>query len=173
MRGFVLFGTVGLALFMTAGCDVPDRVTRLEKETQELKAEVAKDHAAASATANYDLQAKCSRDAKTWFTENWGKGDQDTIVLDHTNHYNKAMNKCFVSVEYHYHVAAGKGSWVNDITLWDVYENVKYGLFLENHTILLKPEYHSEDTVGVCEFLDKKCKTIDEFNQLVRPYLSN
>src|SRR5216684_2556462 len=145
MRAILLVGAIGLVLFMAPSCDVPDRVTRLEKENQELKAQAAKDHAAVSITAEYDLQAKCSRDAKAFFNEGWAR-DKNTILLDYSNHYNKAMNKCFLSVEYHFH-SGTDASWVNDISLWDVYENVKYGFFFETHEVFLKPEYHVQDSV--------------------------
>ncbi len=74
------------------------------------------DTSTASATADYDLQAKCFRDATTWFKENWGQGDKDAILLDHQNHHNKALNKCFIFVEYHYSTDKN-GSWVNDLSL--------------------------------------------------------
>jgi hypothetical protein len=170
MKSFVLAGAVGL-LLMILGCDVPDRVSRLEKENQETKAEIEKIRTARSATADYDLQAKCSKDAKTFFTEGWTR-DKDTVLLDYSNHYNKAQNKCFIYVEYHFHTGTD-ASWINDISLWDVYENVKYGFFFETHTVFLKPEYHVENEVGTCEFLDKKCKTINEFNGFMQPYLNN
>jgi len=68
MKSFVLAGAFGL-LLMILGCDVPDRVSRLEKENQETKAEIEKIRTARSATADYDLQAKCSKDAKTFHRE--------------------------------------------------------------------------------------------------------
>jgi hypothetical protein len=156
---------------MSAGCDVRDRVSRLEKEKQQTKAELENFRTARSATADYDLQAKCSKDAKTFFADGWTR-DKDTVLLDYSNHYNQTQNKCFIYVEYHFHTGAD-ASWAKDISLWDVYENVKYGFFLETHEVVLKPEYHVADSVGSCEFLDKKCKTIGEFNGFIRPYLNN
>src|ERR1700682_3437330 len=84
-------------LLATTGCDNSDRIARLEKQNQELLAEVKK----GQASADYDLQAKCSRDARAWFNETWSR-DRDTILLDFSNHYNKKENKCFIFVEYHY-----------------------------------------------------------------------
>jgi len=164
----------GLLMFILAiyGCD-SDRLKlatdnqRLEKENQELKSEVAKSRS----VADYDLQAKCSKDARSWFNEKWGR-DKDTILLDYTNHYHKGLNRCFILVEYHY-AYGGNGSWVNDMIAWDVYENSKFANFSELTTVYLKPTYHSEKSISTCEVWDKKCKTIDEFNDLVRAYLSN
>ncbi len=161
---------LGMLLVIAAGCDT-ERVSKLEKENQELKADLLKKRSAESATADYDLQAKCSRDAKGWFNENWPR-DKDTILLDFTNHYNKSMNKCFISVEYHYHTDKN-GSWTNDITLWDVYENAQYGTLVEAHEEEFKPEFKITEQVITCELGQKKCKTVEEFNGLVRPYMDN
>src|SRR5580765_997419 len=108
-----------LLILLLVGCDIPDRVSRLEKQAKEIQSE--KDR-----VADYDLQAKCSKDARVWFKENW-RSDKDTALLDFTNHYNKKQNKCFILVEYHYNsnlVAGTRGSsWTNIMTLWDLYEN--------------------------------------------------
>jgi len=153
---------------MAIGCGQDEKIASLEKQNRELKAEVDKSHA----TADYDLQAKCSKDAKTWFNENWSR-DKDTALLDFTNHYNKSMNKCFILVEYHYTLGDGGASWTNDMTLWDVYENAKYATFDESHMIYFKPTVRTDDRVIICELSDTKCKTGKEFNNLVRPYLNN
>ena len=82
------------------------------------------------------------------------------------------MNKCFILVEYHYDVGV-EGSWMNDKSLWDIYENVKYANFGEMHTIRFKPTESNDERVIVCVLSDKKCTTAAEFNDLVRPYLKN
>jgi len=158
--------TIGALFLVTTGCDTEERISRLEKQTQELQAEVKKDRAA----TDYDLQAKCSRDARAWFKENW-QSDKDTLLLDYTNHYNKSLNKCFVVVEYHFSTPVSE--WTNDMTLWDVYENSKYGNVAESHSNSGKPDYKDEDVVGTCTLLDKTCKTVAEFSNLVRPHMSD
>lgn len=98
------------------------------------------------------------------------------MLLDYQDHYNAKQNKCFIHVEYHFdsHMAGpGGNSWTNDITLYDVYENAKYGEFTESHRIYFEPKPSSGDDVITCEASEDKCKTIDEFNNLVRPYLSD
>jgi hypothetical protein len=94
---------------------------------------------------------------------------KDAMPLNYSNHYNKAQNKCFILVEYH-HSFDKLRSWLNQMSLWDVYDNSQYGTFIENHMIESQPE---RDVVLTCELLDKKCKTLDEFNALVQPYLNN
>jgi hypothetical protein len=156
---------IGL-LLVAAGCDNSARITRLEKQDQELQAEQKK----GQATPDFDLQARCSKDARAWFNETWSR-DKDTIVLDFTNHYNKSLNKCFILIEFHY-VFGKEESWVNDMTLWDVYENSKYGNFSETHEASVKRNYLN-DRVSVCRLWEKKCKTLEEFNGLVRPYMND
>jgi|GEM_PF-3459592 len=152
------------------GCNT-NRIAKLEKENADLKARIEQQ----SATTAYDLQAKCSKDARSWFSENW-LADKDTILLNYTNHYSAKQNKCFILVEYHYHshlAAPGGDSWTNDINLYDVYENAKYAQFDENHYEYWKPKYSTGDEVITCEVSGTKCKTGQEFNHLVGQYLND
>jgi len=146
---------------VAVGCDTPDRLSRLEKQGLELQTKVSKDQAA----IDYDLQAQCSKDAKTWFNENWGR-DKDTQLLDETNHFNKAQSKCFVVVECHYSRPPAP-SWNNNISMWDVNENVKYADFSESHYIDFRNE------VVTCACNGKSCKTLEEFSGLISTYTSN
>ncbi len=154
-------------IFSLVGCDVGERA-KLEKENKDLKEAAAKNRAA----VDYDLQAKCSKDARAWFKETW-QSDKDTLLLDFTNHYHKGLNKCFVLVEYHYSYGDGEGSWMKDLVLYDVYENAKYGSFNELHISHLKPTIKTEVQINSCQMFDKRCKTAAEFNDWVQPFLSN
>ena len=51
---------------IASGCDT-ERLNKLEKENADLKSKLDRQ----SAVVNYDLQAKCSKDARAWFNENW------------------------------------------------------------------------------------------------------
>lgn len=166
MARFVIL-VASVLLIATIGCDNSDRIDRLEKQNQELQAQVKK----TSATADYDLQAKCSKDARGWFNENWSR-DKDTLLLDFTNHYNKNLNKCFILVEFHYSTDK-EGSWTSSMTMWDVYENSKYGEVRKSTDILTKPEYRTDEHVYGCEVAGQKCKSVEEFNGLVRSYLND
>jgi hypothetical protein len=165
MRHVRLFVSAVFVL-SAVGCD-RDRIGTLEKQVKDLHEQSAKQRAA----ADFDLQERCARDSKAWFKENWTR-DKDTALLDYTDHYNKSMNKCFILVEFHYSMGTGP-SWVNDISLWDVNENSKYGDINVSHYIYSKPEMKNEDSVGGCTMLDKKCKTLDEFNQLASSYMND
>jgi hypothetical protein len=167
MHKMLRVATLG-AIVLTVGCDIPDRVSRLEKDEQELKAELAKNRTA----ADFDFQAKCSRDATVWFSENWSR-DKDTLLLTFSNHYNRAKNKCFILVEYHYSFGRGD-TWMNDQTLWDIYENSKYANFSQSSTsFLVKDNLETRESVPTCEVYGKKCTTQNEFSGLVRPYMND
>lgn len=158
--------------FIGFGCDTPDRVSRLERENKDLQAQIAR----VNATADYDLKAKCSKDARAWFNMNWGGNkDEDTILLDFTNHYNKKENRCFVFVEYHYnsHLAGNGGSsWTNHLSLWDVYENLQYADFAEtSYSYPQATDNNDRKEVGTCEVFGQKCKSADEFNNLSRHFV--
>jgi len=155
-----------VACLLLTGCNYEERLGKLEKQNRDLQAEVKKERA----VAEYDMQAKCAKDSKLWFGENW-PSDKDTLLLTYTNHYNRSLNKCFIEVEYHHTVY--DGSWANSITVWDVYENEKYGTVSVTHKVSLKPEYHDNENVLECEVYGKKCKSWNEFNGLANPYLSN
>ena len=159
----------GMAMIVS-GCDTSERIARVEKQNKQLQEEMSK----RNAVADYDLQARCSNDAKVWFQENWQREhDPTTLLLDYKNHYNKAMNKCFVFVEYHYTLAKGTSSWTNLMSLWDVYENLQFGDFGENHMIRSEPRFENSDVVVTCQLAGTKCKSVQEFNNLVRPYMSD
>jgi hypothetical protein len=156
-------------VLIPCGCD-SEQISKLEKQNHELQAQLQKQQA-----ADLDLQAKCARDSRTFFAEGWGR-NKDTILLNYSNHYNKKQNKCFIIVEHHYnsHFAGpGGDSWTNDIEVYDVYENVKYGYFAENHYTHYKPQISTNDEMLSCEMWGKKCNGIQEFNSLAAPYMND
>jgi hypothetical protein len=171
MRRHILVALAGL-LVVCSGCDT-DRINKLEKENADLKAAVDRKNAA----TDLNLQEKCSAAARNWFSENYRR-ERTTVFLDETNHFNKKLNKCFVVVENHENdenkLTFVLWSWYNNIQLWDVFENSRYADFTESHTTftpsLKRPD---EDTVDECEVAGTKCKSLDEFNNLTRSYMSD
>jgi hypothetical protein len=148
------------------GCDT-DKVARLERQNQELQALIQRQQVA----ANLELQSKCARDSKAWFRENWQR-DKTTTLLDFTNHYNKEMNKCFIMVEYHYSLGNDNVTWMNDMSMWDIYENEKYAQFSESHTFLRN--YEPYNHVLTCDPPSReKCKSVQEFNAAMNSYMNN
>jgi len=161
---------LGLTVVALAGCDT-ERLNKLEKENAEQEAKVDK----SDVVRDFDLKAKCAKDARAWFNENWSR-DKDTILPDFTNHYNAKFNKCLILVEYHYKsqfAGPGGNSWTNDMSLTDVYENSKHAYFAENHITNWKPKIETHEEVISCDVEGNKCKTGVEFNNLIRPYMND
>jgi hypothetical protein len=109
------------------------------------------------------------------FNENFER-DKDTILLTFINHHNRKQNKCFIFTEFHYNsqLAGPNGSsWSNLITVWDIYENSKFGDFAVNHYTYYKPEIITHDEVITCEVSGRQCKTDAEFNNLIHSYMND
>jgi hypothetical protein len=150
------------------GCGYESRISQLERDVRELKQQSRESQAA----TQLDLQAKCSRDAKIWFGQNWSR-DKRTIVLEFTSHYNRAQGKCFGLVRENSSIGAGR-SWASYSSLFDVYENVKYAEFNQMHMVTVqKSGPETSESVATCEVLNKKCSTPDEFTALVQPYMGD
>jgi hypothetical protein len=92
---------VGAVLIFATGCDHEDRLAKVEKQNQELQAEIKKRD---SAAGDLESRVRCSKDAKAWFKENWPSGG-NTLMVDYSNHYNKTRNRCFAFVEYHFSIS--------------------------------------------------------------------
>ena len=152
---------LGAAFLLLFGCN-EDRLAKLEKQNQELQTQM-KEIRNHNSVAEYDLQAKCAHDSKVFFNENW-RSDRKTILLDYSDHYSRSQNKCFLLVEDHYQYS--NNWWANMMSLWDIYENTKYGEINVNHYTDFKPEFASREEVNSCKVWGKKCSTVDEFNDL-------
>ena len=163
MSKYLLTLTLSAWLMFLVGCDT-ERVTSLEKENQELKEKIQKQE---NAAADLDSQAKCGRDAKIYFHENW-PSDEKTMNLDFTNHYNRSLNKCFVLVSDLFWIKKNSQSAFISV-LQDVYENDAVGQFSQT-------EVNSPDKLEgltLCKVADAKCTAVKEFNDLVHPYMIN
>ena len=152
---------------LIAGCD-NDRIAKLEKGNADLKAKVERQ----SAAVEYDLQARCAKDARAWFNLNWTPRDKNTTYLDYTNHYNSKLNACFIMIGYNFELPQSS-NWHNTSSLWNVYENEKYGEFGEGHYYdYLKPGEERSRIVD-CTVTGTKCNSQQEFNNLVRQYMND
>jgi hypothetical protein len=155
-----------VAMLVVGGCDDPQQTARLQKENAELKAQLNEKNV----TRNYDLQTRCSKDAKVWFNQSYSR-DKDTMMLDFSNHYNTASNQCLILIEYHFSNRSGR-SWLNNMSLYNVYENARYGNYLEEHVIGFDHD-DPKDKLITCDMFDEKCTSLDQFNKFVQPYMSN
>lgn len=159
MRVLYLF-VLGAALFAT-GCD-NDRISRLEKENQELKAKLEKNNVA----QEYELQARCSKDAERWFTQHFPP-QRETTSVTFTNHYAKSINTCFVQVDNNFYTKSRLVTYYTVGSLWNIYENTPLAEYQLDHMNDLS------DKLVKCTTMDKKCSTIDEFDAFVGRYMKN
>jgi hypothetical protein len=111
----------------------------LEKQTTELPDQLRQQQQA----ADLDLQAKCGKNAKTWFDEHWSV-DKNTTLLDYSNHYNKSINKCFVLAHRNYWMDTKSPYLMKTAHIYDVYENLERG----SVTQLVAPAAETTDTVS-------------------------
>jgi hypothetical protein len=94
------------------------------------------------------------------------------MLLDYSNHYNKAQNKCYIFIEHHFNSLTGAG-WENGMSLWDVQKNLKYAEYLSHHFIDKSNDSKAAEDVYECNVYGSKCKDADEFNRLIHPYLND
>jgi len=156
-NGIITMCAVALAiLFTLPGCNYADRLEKLEKANKDLQAQLE--------SRDLELQAKCSKDAEAYFRREW-TNDPGTILLQQTNHYNEARNKCFVWIQYNYDLGSGTGTWHQNIMVYDVYENLKHAHYSARHRV-------QATAMITCEVAGKKCQSIEEFMALASPYMN-
>ena len=100
----------------------------------------------------YDLQVRCGQQCDEYFKKEYGEGDikQKKELWVHENHYNKKLNKCFILLDQ---IVGSK-----EKELYEINEHKIYGLYDGRST-------------SFCHMLEKKCKSQDEWNKLVNPYM--
>jgi len=91
---------------------------------------------------DYQLQEQCGKRSEEY-------SKKFTNSRFHQNHYNKKLNKCFILVNES--EKSGKG-------LFDVNESKIYGI------------YSTKDYLS-CYVLEKECKSEEEWDSLVKPYM--
>jgi uncharacterized lipoprotein NlpE involved in copper resistance len=95
-----------------------------------------------------ELQKKCGQISKEFFKKNYNSDEH------YRNHYNKKLNKCLM-------VITEKGVIGRKKELFDVYESNTYGIIRIN----------KEKIVMSCDVLKTICKTEQEWDTLVKPYM--
>lgn len=136
-----------------------------EKEIKELGAKVQ----AMPKNASLELQARCAKQARAEFT---AEGFEKKEFADFTNHYNVALNKCFVLVE-NTDAKTTPGTIWADKTLPDAFEGKIYGEYMWRSD---KSQKYWEVPPVKCEVTtlsgeEKNCTSSDEFDALVKQYM--
>lgn len=115
---------------------------------------------------NLKLQEMCSQEAAKYFNkQNYVPVSSPDLMSTYTysNHYNYKLNKCFVRIDTMVSMV-NPYSGEKSTTLYDVNENVVVASF-----------YQSHDAKGViaspCLIGEDMCKSDDEFEKRIKPYL--
>lgn len=134
----------------------------------------------AHAQGTLTLQEKCANGARESFERKYC-GDQSQIypsgcfVVDlfgayywsYESHYNKKLDKCFLLA--HGHTGYKGLPKFNDYSLIDVFEGKVYATYFARtgyeKNLFLYPD------VAECSVGDKQCKSLVEFENLIRPYM--
>lgn len=96
------------------------------------------------------LKNQCEKDCEEWVTTDEKKFFRDKFT--HQNHYNTRLDKCFILVNY-----TKKQLKV----LREINENKIYGSIRSK----------KDGTIIICNVLEKSCKSEEEWDSLVKPYL--
>ncbi len=118
---------------------------------------------------NFDLSSKCSNDAKNLFYKNWAVNpSKQDILLDYQNHYNKKLNKCYMLISYNFYLSEQTGLISKSLIFYDVEDNAKLGETGEESGGM-----YSIPVLDVCQILGKKCASVSDFMNVVRPYMND
>lgn len=115
-----------------------------------------------------ELQEQCLRRSKEYFNKEYGNEIVITkdgmIIRNYTNRYNRKQNKCFLLLTSTYTFNNKKEDNLLLEDLLDINENnenKEYGYYVGKGK-----------KIG-CFVLDKECKTEEEWNSLVKPFMEN
>jgi hypothetical protein len=116
--------------------------------------------------AEYELQERCGNKADKWFKAEFGNGyksDKDGQWLyNYQNHYNKKLNKCFITFTSTHLPNDKKMKGFMSKQLFDINENKEYGGYAAP-TGAMKPMQ--------CVVQDTYCNSEGEWDALVKPYM--
>jgi hypothetical protein len=109
-------------------------------------------------TNNYELRKQCIQSCEEYFCKTYGgvfkKTGNGVVLRYYDNYYNKKLNKCFMLIE-----EEDRDSKRKELLAID--ESKTYGLFL-----------HKEGSIiQVCSVADKVCKSEEEWDLLVKPFM--
>ena len=115
-----------------------------------------------------ELQKQCGKQSKEYYESEYGNGEGiingEDEMSNYTYHYNKKLNKCFIlinSIEFIKNIE-DKFENITMKTLFEFNENKEYGSL-----VLFRKNIKTES----CFVLDKPCKSEQEWDLLVVPYM--
>ena len=114
----------------------------------------------------YELKKKCGEEAARYFSELHGKGEQikDTGIISagYLPHYNKTNNACYIQRFVVNISAKGIPTRISKI-LEDIHENSLIGYCLTKY---------GDASAYSCVVGDARCSAEQEFDKLIKPYMT-
>jgi hypothetical protein len=109
-----------------------------------------------SSKEDYGLQVMCGKQTSEFFKKEYGDGiTKDGMISGYQNHYNKKLNKCFI-------IITSTSPSMRLKNLFDFDENKELGTFVENKSLPMD-----------CRVFEKSCKSEQEWDTLVKPYMED
>jgi hypothetical protein len=113
---------------------------------------------------DYKLQERCGKYCDEMFKREFGNGltsdESSSMISSYQNHYNKKLNKCFILVKTTSYLKVKKRDVLLVKELVDINENKFYGSFSK-----------SGEMIVFCNVSGKECKSEQEWDKLVKPYM--
>lgn len=153
-----------ILVLTSVGCN-SGKIEQLEKENQDLRAELRKQQEIMS---NFNYQERCAEQARKTFNE---LGYAKKPFASYENHYNGKLNKCFMEISNTESVAGG--NVVTSRNISDALEGKTYGEYVWQ-TEKGKKFWEIPPlmcTVTSASGEERQCKTDDEFKELIKPYM--
>jgi hypothetical protein len=147
-----------------------------EQQQIDLKAKTDQQQAEKTNNNDFDLQQKCSQQAKTFF-DYYVSDPESKKTAELSNHYNVKLNKCFALIKQYIQTGTGASfSAGNQEDLYDAVEKKVYGSY---SWMSQSPKKYWEVAPLWCDtykdgdkYNHQVCNTEDEFDNFVSPYMN-
>jgi hypothetical protein len=145
-----------------------EQKARIDQQAKAI-ADLSKEVAENKKTRNsFEYQERCSEQARKSFAD---LGYKEKKMAGYENHYNETMNKCVIAIS-DTEPSAG-GTFYTSRTVFDAIEGKTYGEYIWQSD---KVKKFWEVAPLMCRVTDAngeehKCKSDDEFKQLLKPYM--
>lgn len=154
------------ALLLLAECN-SDRIAALEEQNKEVTKH-NQELIAKLASANLDLQERCSVQARVHFNNY-----KSLPLSSYTNHYNASLNKCFMMLHWVDYRFKPQKTVTLSLIIIDAYEGKDYGGYMATTPTEAKGE---TDAPTRCEAIDPsglsiKCKSKSEFDRMAKRFM--
>ncbi len=149
---------VAISTLLLIGCDSA-RIAKLEKENQELTSKLN----VRATSASLALKRECSQQAERTFREN---GLKKYPLAAQTNHYNLALNKCFIQIT-DTDFSTARPKIITTKSIWDAFEQKEFAAYTMFSNDINPVECHVVSPTGQKQV----CHSMEEFDALAREFM--